>query len=142
MPLMFGRHILNRMNALQFILNELNNKKTINMFTDEYRSVLGSYSASKGLLLASQEFNGIYHLGGTKSISRYEFAIETARIFDLPKNLIIPKLQKEINLTIPRPKNLTLDSSKAYNTGFSPMNYIDELEQIKNCGIRNCEDDA
>ena len=134
MPLMFGSHPQHRDNALEFILSALHKRKAVKMFTDEYRSMLGALSAAEGLLFAAGNFTGLYHLGGKEKVSRYDFAVNTARIFgfDNYERYIQPALQQEVEFSVARPPDVSMDSSKAYAGGFSPRGYLDELLICRN----------
>lgn len=62
---------------------------------------------------------GTYHLGNKGTASRYDFAVEIARILDINyKNILIPKKIEELERNAPRPANTTL-STKVYETIFN-----------------------
>jgi len=46
------------------------------------------------------------------------------------KKSIIPKLQKEIKFTAPRPADVSLNSSKAFSLGYSPDNIRRALSKL------------
>ncbi|MGL5133578.1 MAG: sugar nucleotide-binding protein, partial [Planktothrix sp.] len=73
---------------------------------------------------------GILHLGGKERISRYEFGLLMADILDLPKHLIQPCSQSDIKMFAPRPPDVSLDSSKAFNLGYQPLSIGKELSRL------------
>jgi len=74
---------------------------------------------------------GIFHLGGRERISRFDFAIRMAEVFGLPKELIIPSLQKDVQMPAKRPADVSLVSEKAYDLGFNPGSVEEELRRLR-----------
>lgn len=132
MPLMFGLPSPVSGTFIQDIIEKNKRGEKCNLFTDEYRTPIGGKSAAKGLLKALNFPGGIYNMGGKKIVSRYDFGIILSKIYNLDKNLIIPSLQKEIKTLPARPKDVSLNSSKAFTLGYSPLSINKELEEIKN----------
>ena len=52
-------------------------------------------------------------MAGATRVSRFEFAKEIARVFGLDESLIIPSRMDEINWIAKRPRDSSLDASKA-----------------------------
>ena len=74
--------------------------EAIQAFTDEFRNPLSGRQAAKGLkLLVKERASGIWHLGGRDYGSRYEFAIQMAKVFGLDSALVKPSLQSDVQLT-------------------------------------------
>lgn len=130
MPLMFGEASPTSGSFLQGFLGALKRGETLRLFTDEYRSVTSAKTASKGLLLALEQAQGILHLGGKEAISRYDFGLLMAEVFDFPKDLIQPCQQQDVVMSAPRPPNVTLDSARAYELGYAPRSLTEELSEI------------
>ncbi len=130
MPLMFGDPSPYNQSFLQSMIMSFQKKKQLRLFTDEFRTLLSGYCASLGLIRAIDSFHGIIHLGGKKSVSRYEFGKKLAEFCNFDKSLIEPLLQKDIAMSAPRPANVSLDSSIAFSNGYSPLELIDELDQL------------
>lgn len=131
MPLMFGSSPAASQSSLQIILNALMKKQKLNLFTDEYRTPVSAGTAFSGLLLALENVSGILHLGGCERISRYEFGILTARIFQKDPAGLIPCRSSEVSTAAPRAPDVSLDSSKARALGFSPLPLEEELKKLK-----------
>ncbi len=128
MPLMYGlpKNGLGFMNAW---LRNLQAGKNIYCFTDEYRTATFGGDAAEGIFaLLKNEASGIFHLGGKERMSRFAFAIEMATHFGLDKNLIIPSLQKDVNMPAKRPADVSLDSNKTFTLGFLPKKIADNLK--------------
>jgi dTDP-4-dehydrorhamnose reductase len=132
MPLMFGDVTGSSQSFIQPMIYSFSHAVKQNLFTDEFRSPVSAMSASHGILLALEKTTGIIHLGGKERISRYDFGLMLAEIGNFDKRLIVPKLQKEIKFTAPRPPDVSLNSSKAFSLGYFPDNTRNALSKL-NC---------
>ena len=56
--------------------------------------------------------SGIYHLGSRGAITKYEFGINAAKVFELDSTLIQPTSSDNAELSAVRPQDLTLDVDK------------------------------
>ncbi|MEN7973607.1 MAG: NAD(P)-dependent oxidoreductase [Verrucomicrobiota bacterium] len=130
MPLMYGAPSpLGGGNFMTVIAEKLRAGQGITLFTDEFRSPLGTVSASHGLLMALEHPGATLHLGGLERLSRYEFGQRVANFFGLGPDLVSGNKQADANLPAPRPRDVSLDSSKANRLGFSPRTVEDELRE-------------
>ena len=130
MPLMYGlpKNGLGFMNAW---LRNLQAGKNVYCFTDEYRTATFGGDAAQGIFaLLKNKASGVFHLGGPERMSRYEFAMQMAEHFGLDKKLIIPSLQKDVNMPAKRPADVSLDSNNTFTFGFSPKKLEDNLEEL------------
>jgi len=130
MPLMFGDTSSCAQSILQPVLTSLCNKKTVKLFTDEYRSPVSAYTATQGILMAITAFKGIIHLGGRTRISRYNLGIQIAQYCGLDTACIRPVFQKDATVLAPRPPDVTLSSSKAFKQGYNPLPLPEELGRV------------
>jgi dTDP-4-dehydrorhamnose reductase len=128
MPLMFGDPSPASNSFLQPILSNLKNGKQTTLFTDEYRTPASALTAAKGLLWAVDNFSGTIHLGGKERVSRFEFGIKVAEYCGFDKALIKPIFQKSISMPAPRSPDVSLDSSKAFKMGYSPLPLVEEFK--------------
>lgn len=131
MPLMFGEVPENATSFIQPFLKTLREGKELRLFTDEYRTPVSGETAARGILLAMEKAKGILHLGGQESISRYEFGCLMAEVFGFPKEQIQPCLQADIPMIASRPKDVSLDSSKAIALGYQTKSIFEELQDLK-----------
>jgi dTDP-4-dehydrorhamnose reductase len=128
MPLMFGLASPVAASFIQGMISNLQAGKAINLFTDEFRTPASAVTASKGLLLAiKKQVQGVLHLGGKEKISRYDFGLLLADIWQLPIELINPCKQEDIVMVAPRSPDTSLDSSKAFALGYQPLFLKEEL---------------
>jgi len=84
------------------------------------------------LLLALDKVQGIIHLGGKERLSRYEFGLLMAQAFQLPTAQIQPCLQSDVPMSAPRPRDVSLDSSRAFSLGYQPLAIAEELRFLAN----------
>ncbi|MFB2934699.1 NAD(P)-dependent oxidoreductase [Aerosakkonemataceae cyanobacterium BLCC-F154] len=131
MPLMFGIAPLGATSFIQPFIKTLREGKALSLFTDEVRTPVSGKTAAKGLLLALEKVNGVIHLGGKESISRYEFGKLMAEILELPQDKLTACLQKDVPMAAARPKDVSLNSDKAFALGYQPLSLREELEQLR-----------
>ncbi|HEY9703657.1 MAG TPA: NAD(P)-dependent oxidoreductase [Allocoleopsis sp.] len=132
MPLMFGQKTPTSQSFIQFFINILKSGQKLDLFIDEFRTPVSGFTAAKGLLLVLEKnITGLLHLGGKQPISRYEFGKILAQTLSLPEDLITPCDQEDVKMPAPRPKNVSLNSVKAFNLGYKSLDIRTELEQIK-----------
>jgi len=130
MPLMYGMPT-NGLGFMNAWVRNLKEGKNIHCFTDEYRTAASGADAASGIfLLLEKKLNGIFHLGGRESLSRFEFATQMATHFGLDKNLIIPSLQKDVQMPAKRPANVSLNSNKAFTEGYKPRSLEENLSLL------------
>ncbi len=129
MPLMFGTPTPTAKSFIQGFIETLQEGKELNLFTDEFRTPVSGLTAAKGLLLVlEKQFNGCIHLGGRERISRYEFGKLMVKIFQIANGKIKPGRQQDVKMAAPRPSDVSLDSSVAFELGYSPLSIKKELE--------------
>lgn len=126
LPLLFGNTPDYTSNFYTQTIKNLQEGEPVRAFVDEYRTMISANVASTWLQklieyvldsnLAQDKKEHLLHLGGSESCSRYEFALKIAKQFGLDKQLIVPTMQKELDLVPVRPPDVSLDSSLANKT--------------------------
>lgn len=97
-----------------FVIENLKAKKEISIVTDQYTSPTYVPNLSKMLIeISTRQILDIIHLAGTTRISRYDMAIQVAEKSHLDKSLLRQSSIKDMNWTAKRPKDSSLDVSKA-----------------------------
>lgn len=98
------------------VFNKLSQKKPINMFIDVIFSPITVNTLSLLIeRLLSIDFVGRLHIGSTNSMSKYIFGVQLAKVFNFKSSLISPISVDKLRLKAKRPKNTSLDVSKANN---------------------------
>jgi dTDP-4-dehydrorhamnose reductase len=127
LPLMFGHSMAAGNNFMSKFVAQIKSGEAVKLFTDEYRSVCGAFSIAKGIFELEGKANGIIHLAGQEKLSRYDLGLKAAEVLQLDKSLAIPSLQSEVSFPYKRPKDVSINITKALKLGFSPMKTEDEL---------------
>lgn len=133
MPLMFGLPSPASQSFIQPFIETLKAGKPLSLFADEMRSPVSAITAAQGILLALKKCRGeILHLGGKESVSRYQFGLIMAEQLGLSIDNITACLQADVPMAAPRPKDVSLNSTKAHSLGYQPPNLQIEFEHLKN----------
>jgi len=100
---------------VMWVLAKLGTGKIIEVFADWYNNptFLDNFIEVTNELI-KREKEGIYHVVGSDYISRYEWALKTAEIFDKNQNLIRPTKSDQSKLPAKR-ANANLSNSKVQN---------------------------
>jgi dTDP-4-dehydrorhamnose reductase len=132
MPLMFGAATPVANSFMQPVWQMMREGKELSLFTDEFRTPVSANTATKGLLLAlEKKVSGVIHLGGKERISRYQFGLLMAEVFNLSTAKITPCLQKDVPMPAPRAADVSLDSSLAFSLGYQPLSMREELVNLR-----------
>jgi dTDP-4-dehydrorhamnose reductase len=130
MPLMFGMATPTAKSFMQPFIQTLKEGKELSLFVDEFRTPVSGITAAQGLLLALEKVNGHIHLGGKERISRYDFGKLLVDIFQLPATGLKACKQEDVKMAAPRPADVSLDSSKAFELGYQPLSLREELQNL------------
>lgn len=123
-----------RSNIVLWVKNSIENKKEINVVTDQYRMpTLAEDLAESCLLAIENDAFGIYHVSSNKLMSIYEIAIEVAKMFHLDVNYIKPIITSELNLPAKRPFKTGFDLNKSITELKLPSyTFVERLQVFKN----------
>lgn len=102
-----------RKSFLDFIVDNLRQSKTITLFDDVRFSPLSAEQILLSIdLLIKKDSIGIFNLVGNDSLTKHEFGVKVAKIFNLNEIFIKKgKISSQHDL-VERPKDLTLSNSK------------------------------
>ncbi len=114
---------------IQRLIQATQTDKPFQLFIDEWRSPLWVETLADAILeLANKEVAGILHVGGPKSLNRWELGIKLLQHFGITPTFNIKKCTiKESGLI--RPKNLTLNSSIAQEILQTPLLSFQEAQK-------------
>ena len=103
-----------KVNFALWLINKFEKGESVRIVTDQYITPTLNINLVRMLLeIAERKLRGVFHLAGATRVSRFEFAKEIARVFGLDDSLIIPSRMDEINWIAKRPRDSSLDVSKA-----------------------------
>ncbi len=128
--IMFGYHPEGLKNWFQKNVESMRMRRDVQLFVDEYRTFLSVRKAVSGLLLAIGSKSGILHLSGDERVSRYDFARIVTRVFNISNARLTPCFLREVPVTAPRAKDLSMNNNKAKALGFNPSSIEKELEVL------------
>jgi dTDP-4-dehydrorhamnose reductase len=123
-----------RGNPLTLVLEKLRKNERLSIVNDVFENAISSDSVASALwCLVCSETTGVFHVGGSRSVSRYEFASLVADVFSLNGDLLKPVASDFFPNIAPRPKNTTLSTMKIQeNTAWQPDDLRDSLESLRN----------
>ncbi len=130
LPLMFGYSKGANENFSSGMIRSFQKGSRVQLFTDEFRTPVDAESAAGGVLLSLEKAKGIIHLGGHKRLSRYEMGVMLQELLNVSPSLIEPISQKEMSMKAFRPPDISLDSSKAFSMGYSPLEVEEGIRQM------------
>jgi len=108
-----------RSNIVLWVKNSIENKKKINVVTDQYRMPTYAEDLAESCLLAIQnDAIGIYNVSSNELMSIYDIAIAIVKVFNLDVNYVTSIETFELNLPAKRP----------YKTGFNLNKSISQLK--------------
>lgn len=103
-----------KINFALWIIEKLKRREQVNVVVDQWNSpTLNTSLAEMIIETVKRRITGTYHLAGATRINRYSFARLIAKTFSLNENLITPVTSDKIPWIAKRPKDSSLDVSKA-----------------------------
>ena len=115
LPLMIGPSLNSRIKFFDHLLAALRGSRKITLFDDEWRTPIAPDVVANGIALAAATgIAGLFHLGGPQRMSRYEIGTALARLIDADPATIVAASRLSIESSEPRPRDVSLDSSKWY----------------------------
>jgi len=130
----FGsRPAAGKINFALWVLESLRQKRRISVVVDQINSpTLNTNLAEAILEILNDKLLGLYHISGTTPISRYDFACLLAEEFKLEKELIQQTTSDKINWVAKRPRNTSLNVTKAQrNLKKKPLDIYDAIKMLK-----------
>lgn len=119
----------NKGNIVSWVKSSLEDKKEINVVTDQYRMPTLSDDLAEACLLAIQKKAiGVFHISSNQVLNIYEIALQIADTFNLDKNLIQPIKTNLLNQAATRPPKTGFNIDKAVNElGFKSASFKERL---------------
>jgi dTDP-4-dehydrorhamnose reductase len=95
------------------LLDSLRYGRPVTLFEDEWRTPLALTTAADALVeLASSGASGLFHVGGPERMSRLGMGRRLANLLRLDGGLIRAAKQTDVPAAEPRPRDVSLDSSR------------------------------
>ncbi|MCW8848584.1 MAG: dTDP-4-dehydrorhamnose reductase [Melioribacteraceae bacterium] len=111
---LFGATKYGRPDFVKWVVDSLSGNKKINIVTDQYNNptFLDDLALMIKTIIDKSKI-GLYHIGGSEQLNRFEFTKKITDYFSLDFNLVTPILTKALNQPAPRPLNSGLINLKA-----------------------------
>jgi dTDP-4-dehydrorhamnose reductase len=123
-----------KQNFATWIISMLKQNKEITIVKDHYNTpTLADNLAEITIEAVQEDLQGLYHVSGSERISRYEFAQQIAKTFNLDPNLIKPIKMRQLAAWIAkRPKDSSLSTDKIQKQlKTKPLNITEGLNRMK-----------
>lgn len=137
MPLMIGVGPRMSSSFCMQMLSDIRHNRTVNLFTDEFRTPVDYQSAAQGLLKMIGNARGILHLGGKTRVSRFELGLSIAKQMKIVPTMLNPIAIDALALNMERSPDCSLKSNVAFALGYDPLSLpmavkriIDQLNMI------------
>jgi dTDP-4-dehydrorhamnose reductase len=122
-----------KVNFALWVIGALRGNERLKIVNDQWNTpTLNTNLAEMTLEVIERRLTGTYHLCGSTRVSRLEFAELIADVFNLKKSLIDPVLSSQFTWSAKRPKDSSLDVSKADMTlKTKPLELGEALKLLK-----------
>ena len=106
-----------KVNFALWLIESLRNGQCVRVLKDQYVSPTFNLRLAQMILEAlERRAMGTFHMAGASRVSRYEFAVAIADTFGLDASLVEPVPMSEMQWLARRPRDSSLDVSKAAST--------------------------
>lgn len=110
----FGWGTSIRSSLSDWVLDSLAERRVVGMFTDvHFTPIVISSLVDAILTLATQRVGGILNVAGSERLSKYDFGRRLALEFGYPESLVQRRTVSDAGLVASRPRDMSLDTSKA-----------------------------
>ena len=124
---------MSRSNIVLWVKKSLEEGKTIQVVSDQWRTPTLAEDLALGCYLAAKKkANGIYNISGKDYVSPYDIAIRTAEFFNLDKSLIRETDSTKFTQPAKRPLKTGFVIDKARrDLGYEPHSFEEGLEVLR-----------
>ena len=129
----FGWGPSNRQSFSDWIIQSIQNDKILTMFTDVlFTPIITDELVNATVQLVNIDAHGLFHISGKDRISKYDFALCLAKVFEYKTDNIIPISVDSFEFKATRPKDMSLNTNKASKTiGNSLPSVIESLKLLR-----------
>jgi dTDP-4-dehydrorhamnose reductase len=115
------------------VIQALRSGQEMRIVTDQLSNPSFVDDVALGIMrIIEREREGIFHVAGPETVSRFTFAAEVAAAFDLPAGLLVPCASMDLAQVAARPSNAGLVTLKAQTElGIAPMGIAEGLRNFR-----------
>lgn len=130
---LYGSSIYNQPDFVKWVVDNLHAKKKIRIVTDQINNPTFIPDLACAIKrIVDYEKDGIYNIGGSEFLSRYDFTKRIAKFFNLDEKLIQPIKTKELKQPAARPLKSGLIILKAETElNYKPLSIEETFLRIK-----------
>jgi len=131
--LVYGVTSDERSNIVLWIKKSLEDKKPLQLITDQWRMPTLAEDLALGCwLMTKQQAKGVFNISGKDLLNPYEIALKTAEVFGLDASLITPTDGSKFTQPAKRPPKTGFILDKSRKTlGYEPSSFEEGLEILK-----------
>ncbi|MBL4652983.1 MAG: SDR family oxidoreductase [Flavobacteriales bacterium] len=124
---------MSRSNLVLWAKSSIENKQTINVVNDQYRSPTLAEDLAEGcILIAEKEAEGIFHLSGPETHCILDLVYMVADYYDLDKSYIKPITSVSLNQAAKRPPKTGFIIDKAKEVlGYNPVGFREGIKILE-----------
>ncbi len=112
----YGWNLQDKLSLAEWMLQQLEREIEFAGFSDVVFSPIIVNDLGRIILkMIACELTGVFHVSGSQAISKYDFALEIARVFSLDSDHVRAASVKDLALTAQRPLNTSLQVGKIQN---------------------------
>ena len=129
----YGKGGLNKVNFVFWLIQKLKAGERVSVVTDQKNNpTFVDNIVEQVLYLYKKNKKGIYHITGSECLSRYDFSLKIAEVFDLNQNLITPITSVELHQIAKRPTVVNMSVAKLEReTGIKQDDVLTGLKKYK-----------
>ena len=130
----YGAHsAAGKANFAQWLIDNLRRGEHVRVLRDQHVSPTLNLSFARMMLEAlERKQTGVFHMSGASRVSRYDFAVALAGAFGLDASLVEPITMDEMKWVAKRPRDSSLDVSKAASLlSEKPLSLPEALLELK-----------
>lgn len=125
--LIYGKARHGRPTFTEQMIRKLRAGQPVPVFVDEYRTPVPVSDLAAALWeLAENDVTGVINLGGCEKVTRYEMGEIICRELNLPAGLLVKTRMADVPLPAARPRDVSLDISRARSVLKTPLCTIAE----------------
>jgi len=131
---------MSRSNIVLWVKKSLEEKKTIQVVNDQWRTPTLAEDLAEGcFLILKKEATGIFNISGKDFLSPYQMAIKTADFFGLDKSFIVESDSTKFTQPAKRPPKTGFIIDKAVNQlGYQPHSFEEGIDILaKQVAVKN-----